>query len=169
MEVQREDEEWKEYATVIDSLAYTMKNLSPNGIYRFRVRAENIHGRSEPSQASEDVKIDTYIPITNGCLAQSGDISNLNDDNVDDVDSDVVIVRPGGDFKTRFTIEEELGKGRFGVVHKVTERETGQVLAAKIVKCIKAKDKLKVCSCLRFLVSTIIYLDFCCRFKRKFQ
>lgn len=39
---------------------------------------------------------------------------------------------------------EELGKGRFGVVHRVIERDTEQTLAAKIIKCIKAKDRVKV-------------------------
>lgn len=141
LEVQREDEEWKEYVTVVDSLAYTLKDLSPNGVYRFRVRAENIHGRSEPSQSSEDVTIEVQTRATNGCSTRTDGLSS--EYSADDVDNDVA-VRPGGDFRQRFIVEEELGKGRFGVVHKVTERETGQVLAAKIVKCIKAKDKIKV-------------------------
>lgn len=37
-----------------------------------------------------------------------------------------------------------MGKGRFGHVHKVVEKSTGQILAAKFVKCIKVKDKEKV-------------------------
>lgn len=56
----------------------------------------------------------------------------------------IISLRPGGDFKTRFDTLEELGKGRFGVVHKVIERETSLILAAKIIKCIKAKDRAKV-------------------------
>lgn len=147
LEVQRHNEEWQEYATVVDSLAYTIKNLSPNGMFRFRVRAENIHGRSEPSQSSEDVKIEMQPPPFNSGSPASktplNGVSAGNEEGYDDVDNDVV-VRPGGDFRTRFMLKEELGKGRFGIVHKVTERETGQVLAAKIVKCIKANDKLKV-------------------------
>lgn len=39
---------------------------------------------------------------------------------------------------------DELGKGRFGIVHKVQEIATGRVLAAKVIKCLKAKDKVKV-------------------------
>lgn len=57
-------------------------------------------------------------------------------------------VLEGGDFKTRFELQDELGKGRFGVVYKVRERDTGAILAAKIIKCIKAKDRLKVSSLL---------------------
>lgn len=55
--VYENDATWLEIATVVDSLAYTVKNLTPGCVYRFRVRAENVHGRSEPSLASDDVKL----------------------------------------------------------------------------------------------------------------
>lgn len=142
LEMQKENDDWIECASVVDSLAYTMKGLSPGSVYRFRVRAENVHGRSEASASSEDV---TIAKSANGYASQtfSADI-DATDGALFDNDSDIAVVRQGGDFKTRFTLEEELGKGRFGVVHRVVERETGQVLAAKIVKCIKAKDKIKI-------------------------
>lgn len=148
--MQQGDNEWQEYATIVDSLAYTIKDLQPGNAYRFRVRAENIHGRSEPSLCSDIVTINANADehgcttMTNGRSAHlfaSNDNMDMNDDSVDGSE---IVVRQGGDFKARFILEEELGKGRFGVVHRVIERETGQVLAAKIVKCIKAKDKLKV-------------------------
>lgn len=145
--MQQGDNEWREYAKIVDSLAYTIKDLRPGNAYRFRVRAENIHGRSEPSSCSDIITINANAEqdtIMNGQLAMNvranTDI-NIHDDLTDDNET---VVRQGGDFKVRFSIEEELGKGRFGVVHRVIERETGQILAAKIVKCIKAKDKLKV-------------------------
>lgn len=125
MEIQEENNEWIEYSTVVDSLATTIKDLKPGVAYRFRVRAENVHGRSVPSAESDEVRISL------GSQVQA-------------VFDDDVTVKPGGDFKTRFTLQEELGKGRFGVVHKVIENENGRVLAAKIVKCIKAMDKQKV-------------------------
>lgn len=140
--MQQGDNEWQEYATIVDSLAYTIKDLQPDNSYRFRVRAENVHGRSDPSQCSDVVTINAnngYSTIENG-LSGNG----YGDRSEDSVDGNEIIVRQGGDFKARFVLEEELGKGRFGVVHRVVERETSQVLAAKIVKCIKAKDKLKV-------------------------
>lgn len=56
-----------------------------------------------------------------------------------------ISVKSGGDFKSRFEILEELGKGRFGVVYRVQEREDSkQILAAKVIKCIKAQDRQKV-------------------------
>lgn len=145
--MQQGDNDWQEYATVVDSLAYTIKDLQPNNAYRFRVRAENIHGRSEPSLCSDIVVINannSYSTITNRLSGMN--LSNEYSENSEmEVDGSGITVRQGGDFKARFILEEELGKGRFGIVHRVIERETGQVLAAKIVKCIKAKDKLKVC------------------------
>lgn len=48
---------WLEIASVVDSLAYTVKDLKPLCFYRFRVRAENVHGRSEPGFPSDRVHI----------------------------------------------------------------------------------------------------------------
>ncbi|XP_032306037.1 muscle M-line assembly protein unc-89 isoform X10 [Drosophila ananassae] len=121
------EDSWQEVARVVDTLAYTVKNLQPQTQYRFRVRAENIHGRSPPSHVSETVKIIGKAQRT------AGDSTST------------VSVESGGDFKSRFQIIEELGKGRFGIVYKVQERgQPGQLLAAKVIKCIKARDKQKV-------------------------
>lgn len=122
--MQQDGGEWKEVATVADSLAYTVKNLSCDIKYRFRVRAENVHGYSEPSQSTDEIILSKPI----------------DEENVDNVPQ----IKSGGDFRARFEIHEELGKGRFGIVHKVIEKESGATLAAKIIKCIKAIDRKKV-------------------------
>lgn len=122
--MQQNDGDWNEVATVADSLAYTVKNLTHAVKYKFRVRAENIHGFSEPSQPTGEIT-----------LAYPEE---------DETEKAVPEIKSGGDFRTRFEILEELGKGRFGVVHKVVERESGATLAAKIIKCIKAVDRKKV-------------------------
>lgn len=123
--MQQDGGEWIEVATVADSLAHTVKNLTQNVNYKFRVRAENVHGYSEPSQPTEVI---TLAP--------------LSDDKEEA--PEVPQIKSGGDFRTRFETLEELGKGRFGVVHKVIEKESGAILAAKIIKCIKAVDRKKV-------------------------
>lgn len=123
--MKQNDGEWVEMATVADSLAYTVKNLTHGIRYRFRVRAENVHGYSEPSQPTDEI-----------ILADSIEAKVE--------ESEVPHVKSGGDFRLRFETLEELGKGRFGVVHKVIERDSGAVLAAKIIKCIKAVDRKKV-------------------------
>lgn len=53
-------------------------------------------------------------------------------------------VEPGPEFKDRYEVLEELGKGRFGVVHKVVDKTTHQKLAAKFIKCRTSKDRDKV-------------------------
>lgn len=157
--MQQGDNEWQEYATIVDSLAYTIKDLQPGNAYRFRVRAENVHGRSEASLCSDVVTINVnggHNTVSNGVSAH---LYNDHTETIEDsIDGSEIIVRQGGDFKARFALEEELGKGRFGVVHRVIERETGQVLAAKIVKCIKAKDKLKV----KFTLPNVVRLKIFC-------
>ncbi|XP_036331379.1 myosin light chain kinase, smooth muscle-like isoform X3 [Rhagoletis pomonella] len=117
---------WHEIATVVDSLAYTVKNLTPNATYRFRVRAKNVHGCSAPSLPSDAVEL------------QAQEVSTEDFHRP-------ISVKSGGDFKNRFEVLEELGKGRFGVVYRVQEREEPrQILAAKVIKCIKAQDRQKV-------------------------
>lgn len=56
----------------------------------------------------------------------------------------IVSVEPGPEFKDRYEVLEELGKGRFGVVHKVVDKTTNQKLAAKFIKCRTSKDRDKV-------------------------
>lgn len=60
-----DDVPWLELASVVDSLAYTVKNLKPSCAYRFRVRAENVHGRSEPGLPSDHVHINEEIEDLN--------------------------------------------------------------------------------------------------------
>jgi serine/threonine protein kinase len=132
LEMQQDDSEWMEVATIVDSLAYTVKTLREGVNYRFRVRAQNVHGRSEPSKATEAIT-----------LEKSTVVEEENEEE-EIISSEVPQVKSGGDFKTRFEMLEELGRGRFGTVHRVMERETGLILAAKIIKCIKAMDRKKV-------------------------
>lgn len=132
--MQTDGGEWTEMAAVADTLAYTVKNLSHGVKYRFRVRAENVHGYSEASAPTDEIVLTKPFE----CSVTTPEIPQ---------------VRSGGDFRTRFDIHEELGKGRFGVVHKVIEKESGAVLAAKIIKCIKSVDRKKVQDEIRIMKS----------------
>lgn len=124
--MQENDSEWKEVASIDDSLAYTVKNLVQNVGYRFRVRAENVHGCSEPSKPTDKIIL----------------TKQYTDE--EEQPSKVPEIKQGGEFKDRFEVQEELGKGRFGIVHKVIEKETGLTWAAKTIKCLKAIDRIKV-------------------------
>lgn len=140
LEVQQNDNDWQECATIVDSLAYTVKNLDLNSSYRFRVRAENIHGRSEPSLCSDTVTIADNNDNHGSAGMHVAEVITTDDN----VDGEQFTIQKGESFKARFQLEDKLGKGRFGVVHRVVEHATGQVWAAKTVKCIKATDKAKV-------------------------
>ena len=54
-----------------------------------------------------------------------------------------VQVEDGSTFKSKFEICEELGRGRFGTVFKVKDNSSGEIFAAKFVKCRKNDDKKK--------------------------
>lgn len=66
-----------------------------------------------------------------------------------------VNIENGELFTKQYDVLDELGKGRYGVVRKVKERETNKYYAAKFVRCIKSKDKEKaqeevdIMNCLR--------------------
>lgn len=124
--MQENNGSWQNVSSIEDSLAYTFENLKSGVKYRFRVRAENVHGHSEPSQPTEEIVL-------------SKPSTGVEDDGLQGPQ-----IRAGGEFRTRFEILEELGKGRFGLVYKVIEKESGTILAAKIIKCIKAIDRKKV-------------------------
>lgn len=46
-------------------------------------------------------------------------------------------------FGLRYSTLEELGKGRYGTVHRIKERGSGKDYAAKTVRCIKKEDREK--------------------------
>lgn len=125
LEMQENQGDWMEVATVPDSLAYTVKNLKPKIEYRFRVRAKNIHGLSEPSDPTNLVVLESEV------IEQEPEKVTLP-------------IKSKENFNSRFVTHEELGKGRFGVVARVVEKETGNNFAVKVIKCIKAIDRKKV-------------------------
>ncbi|XP_066996546.2 titin homolog isoform X2 [Anabrus simplex] len=121
--------DWQPIAHVSHSLSYVVRDLTPGDSYVFRVRAENIHGESEPSM--ESAPFSFQVDLEDECFTPA-------------FEPRLVTVEPGDEFKTKYDVLEELGKGRYGVVHKVVERDTSQKFAAKFIRCIKAKDREKV-------------------------
>ncbi|XP_008180551.1 titin isoform X2 [Acyrthosiphon pisum] len=128
--------DWKLVADKCHSLSHIVRGLAPGESYVFRVRAENMHGSSEASLESTPV----YILQTD-----YGNTLWPKTVNIDD----------GELFDEQYEVLDELGKGRYGVVYKVKERETNKFYAAKFVRCIKSSDKEKaqeevdIMNCLR--------------------
>ena len=112
-------------------LTYSVHTPSPGSSYRFRVQCKNMYGPGTPSSVSPPV----YIPGIHDCGGVE-DETNL----LEQLD---VHIRPGS-LQDFYSKGEELGKGRFGVVFAVTKKETGELYAGKIIRCIKAADKCKV-------------------------
>ncbi|XP_034255052.1 calcium/calmodulin-dependent protein kinase type II-like [Thrips palmi] len=131
---------WRVVAERCHSLSAVVRDLAPGRRHVFRVRAENVHGLSEPSAAS----LAYCTPALTECVDEPPPPPFA---------PRVVAVEPldGGKdagkeagFAARYELLEELGKGRYGVVHRVTERATGHALAAKVIRTIKAKDRQQV-------------------------
>uniref|UniRef100_A0A2S2P561 Myosin light chain kinase, smooth muscle n=1 Tax=Schizaphis graminum TaxID=13262 RepID=A0A2S2P561_SCHGA len=128
--------DWKLVADKCHSLSHIVRGLAPGESYVFRVRAENMHGSSEASLESTPV----YI---------------LQTDYGNTLWPKTVNIENGDLFDKQYEMLDELGKGRYGVVYKVKERETNKYYAAKFVRCIKSTDKEKaqeevdIMNCLR--------------------
>ncbi|XP_071646927.1 uncharacterized protein [Temnothorax longispinosus] len=131
---------WTIIAKSCHSLSHTVvtteKNfVTPGESYYFRIRAENIHGLSDPSMESDPVR----IPKQEETMLQEEE-----DEFEPSFEARLVVPEEGKLFAERYDVFEELGKGRYGVVKKVIERPTGMNFAAKFVKTIKAKDREQV-------------------------
>ena len=55
-----------------------------------------------------------------------------------------VALESGDLFSQNFDQHEEVGKGRFGVVYRVSEKPSGRRRAAKLIKCIRKEERDKV-------------------------
>uniref|UniRef100_A0AAR2K6G7 Uncharacterized protein n=1 Tax=Pygocentrus nattereri TaxID=42514 RepID=A0AAR2K6G7_PYGNA len=105
---------------------YTVTNLFGKTSYQFRVIAENKFGQSAPSEPS-------------GPVVTKEDKSRvLNyDEEVDDTMSVSVGKAPHSEAKNlhnKYMIAEELGRGKFGIVHRCVEVSSEKTFMAKFVK-----------------------------------
>ncbi|XP_047102318.1 twitchin isoform X3 [Schistocerca piceifrons] len=130
--------------------------LSPGHEYEFRVYAENIYGRSDPSSTSTLIKMkDTGKKIVRKKKyevdATGKKIRGQADGKVSDYDQYVFdiyskYVPQPVEIKTTsvydyYDILEEIGTGAFGVVHRCRERKTGNIFAAKFIPVSHAMEK----------------------------
>lgn len=147
-----ESTDWKVLTSDCHSTSYIVKGLDLNREYIFRVKAQNVHGSSQPSRVSEPVCFSTSSADDEEEGKKSQD--NINQEGDENLDNDPsfeapfehrqVALEPGAIFKSKYEIYEELGRGRFGVVFKVKEKDTGEHFAAKFVRCRKNEEKQKV-------------------------
>ncbi|XP_019727484.1 myosin light chain kinase, smooth muscle isoform X1 [Hippocampus comes] len=118
-----------------NSTSYNVQNLLPERQYKFRIRAENIYGISEPSAESEDVAVGLADDNENQEEAEE------EEDSEKEPDYRQVTVRTDIKVKELYDVEERLGTGKFGQVFKLVEKATKKVWAGKFIKAYSAKDK----------------------------
>ncbi|XP_043852237.1 myosin light chain kinase, smooth muscle isoform X2 [Dromiciops gliroides] len=129
------DKEWKELTTC-QSTSFSVQNLLPDREYKFRVRAINVYGTSEPSQESELTTVGEKPEEPKDEVELSDD-----DEKEPEVDYRTVAINTENKVADFYDIEERLGSGKFGQVFRLVEKKTGKIWAGKFFKAYSAKDK----------------------------
>lgn len=133
-------------------LTHKITGLNPGTQYQFRVCAENIYGRSEPSEASTPIttratkqKKQKKVEVDEHGKKKRGQSEGPVSDYDKFVQTLTSIPEPV-DIKSTsvydyYDILEELGTGAFGVVHRCRERKTGNIYAAKFIPVANQYEK----------------------------
>ncbi|KAM6161405.1 myosin light chain kinase, smooth muscle isoform 1-T1 [Erethizon dorsatum] len=129
------DKMWKELATC-RSTSFNVQDLLPDREYKFRVRAINVYGTSEPSQESELTTVGEKPEEPKDEVEVSDD-----DEKEAEVDYRTVTVNTEQKVSDLYDIEERLGSGKFGQVFRLVEKKTGKIWAGKFFKAYSAKEK----------------------------
>nr|XP_045002835.1 myosin light chain kinase, smooth muscle isoform X1 [Jaculus jaculus] len=130
-----EDKTWTELATC-RSTSFNVQDLLPDREYKFRVRAVNVYGTSEPSQESEPTVVGEKPEEPKDEVEVSDD-----DEKEPEVDYRTVTVNTEQKVSDLYDIEERLGSGKFGQVFRLVEKKTGKIWAGKFFKAYSAKEK----------------------------
>ncbi|CAA98064.2 Twitchin [Caenorhabditis elegans] len=131
----------------------TIEGLRAGKQYEFRIIAENKHGQSKPCEPTAPVLIPGderkrrrgYDVDEQGKIVRGkGTVSSNYDNYVFDIWKQYYpqpVEIKHDHVLDHYDIHEELGTGAFGVVHRVTERATGNNFAAKFVMTPHESDK----------------------------
>lgn len=135
-------------------LVHQVTNLNPGKEYEFRVFAENVYGRSEPSEKSqkvqtkpgkERVKRTPWEVDDQGRKVRGrGEKQSNYDQFVSDYENTFaqsVEVKSSQTVYDLYDILEEIGVGAFGVVHRCREKKTGRIFAAKFIPVSHPSEK----------------------------
>lgn len=116
---------WTTVAHCCDRLSETVRGLTPGASYSFRVRSHNSHGPSDPGPPSHPFTV-------------------THNDVVVEEDWEKVEIEKGEELEKKYTVLEEIGKGRYGVVRRAVDRSSGELRAAKYVRTVKRVDRESV-------------------------
>uniref|UniRef100_A0A2K6NDR4 Myosin light chain kinase, smooth muscle n=1 Tax=Rhinopithecus roxellana TaxID=61622 RepID=A0A2K6NDR4_RHIRO len=126
---------WKELATC-RSTSFNVQDLLPDHEYKFRVRAINVYGTSEPSQESELTTVGEKPEEPKDEVEVSDD-----DEKEPEIDYRMVTINTEQKVSDVYDIEDRLGSGKFGQVFRLVEKKTRKVWAGKFFKAYSAKEK----------------------------
>ncbi|XP_026870397.2 myosin light chain kinase, smooth muscle [Electrophorus electricus] len=116
---------WSELSANCKSTSLRVRSgLQPQGQYRFRVRACNAVGVSEPSEESQPIKMDAP--------------AELQDEMTEYVN---VTIDDKHKVTDHYNVLERLGTGRFGQVFRLTHKVTGHVCAGKFYKGRRTSER----------------------------
>ncbi|KAM7371592.1 hypothetical protein PAMP_008811 [Pampus punctatissimus] len=122
-------EDWSELTSQCKSTSYrACSGLQPQGEYCFRVKAYNTVGISEPGPVSAVVTMeqkDSHTPQEEEAPQAYTSVTIDSSNKVTD----------------HYNLQEKLGMGKFGLVFKLTHKETGHVCAGKFYKGRRAKER----------------------------
>ncbi|XP_056285534.1 myosin light chain kinase, smooth muscle-like isoform X2 [Pseudoliparis swirei] len=119
-------ESWTEAASRCKNTTYHVRSgLAPLGRYRFRVRAYNSAGVSEPSQESECVEM----------VTKKKEKQEVSESFV------TVTIDTEHKAKDHYNVHEKLGVGMFGQVFRMFHKDTGQEVAGKFYRARSAKER----------------------------
>ncbi|KAK5968521.1 Twitchin [Trichostrongylus colubriformis] len=134
----------------------TVEGCRPKKTYEFRISAENKHGVSQPCEPTAPVLIpgDERIRPRNYDVDDTGKVIRGKGPTMANYDAYVIDVWKHyypeeveikhNSVLDNYDIHEEIGTGAFGVVHRCTERATGNTFAAKFVNTQNETDKATV-------------------------
>ncbi|XP_054828903.1 myosin light chain kinase, smooth muscle-like [Eublepharis macularius] len=133
------DNKWTDLTTC-RSTSFNVQDLLSDREYKFRVRAANVYGISEPSQESELVKVGEK---QEGPKEEEEEEVEGSDDEEKETEIDYRTVTINTEQKVSefYDVEERLGSGKFGQVFRLVEKKTRKVWAGKFFKAYSAKDK----------------------------
>ncbi|XP_040918082.1 myosin light chain kinase, smooth muscle isoform X1 [Toxotes jaculatrix] len=121
--------DWSQLTSQCKSTSYRVRSgLQPQEEYCFRVRAYNTVGTSEPGPVSPVVRM------------EQKDSDQLREDEAPQAYT-CVTIDSSHKVTDHYNLQEKLGMGAFGLVFKLTHKETGRVCAGKFYKGRRAKER----------------------------
>ncbi|XP_018558000.1 myosin light chain kinase, smooth muscle isoform X1 [Lates calcarifer] len=120
--------DWSELTAQCKSTSYRVcSGLQPQEEYCFRVRAYNAAGTSEPGPVSPVVRMEQK--------------DKLRDEEEAPQAYTCVTIDSSHKVTDHYNLLEKLGMGKFGLVFKLTHKETGRVCAGKFYKGRRTKER----------------------------